>query len=579
MKKSKSLLLLIIFGIFASVGILNAKVTLLPDYIIANPFKDRVNERMSKRYQTLCENYGGVTQAYAQSNGLTCNKVFTPAPNLVCYGDCGCATSYRYSSNNCRADEGRTLAGSTCNGLYNQCNCSTSYYPYTENDSRCSSKKFIGVCKGSNGTRYRACDDPCEGLMEADCVVDGVDLGCAATYGNGCNLCKSCNNNTCDLPENINKPMVATECNGCAKLVPGCSSKCESGCVKCESNCAGYRYDSPSAIPYVNETYECVMCGGSTKYKAKSCLDGYKVDDNTGGCVPMSCDEHLEAKGYWVIDNGNSFLSALNSRPIVIKNDITLNASDAITYIRKNIYDYKQVKKMGFSQCPDTTAKLTVTKVVQFVNASSILEVYPEVSARGIGVSTDTQFYGGISGTTTQLLNVSENATAYLLGAKEYKISTNIGGEGTVSVGPASTLSIANSTLSVTNLKLGIGGCAIQGSYQICGGTSTADISFLSSPAYLPSRCSASGWTNGKTTCKGNIYTNCSVGSTPVDMRYDSDRASICMITANTRVATPTLVSGGTENYAMLSSIPEANRSIYCTRCEAMDGCASLATT
>ena len=574
MKKSKSLLLLIIFGVFASVGILNAKVTLLPDYIIANPFKDRVNERMSKRYQTLCENYGGVTQAYAQSNGLTCNKVFTPAPNLVCYGDCGCATSYRYSSNNCRADEGRTLAGSTCNGLYNQCNCSTSYYPYTENDSRCSSKKFIGVCKGSNGTRYRACDDPCEGLMEADCVVDGVDLGCAATYGNGCDLCKSCNNNTCDLPENINKPMVATECNGCAKLVPGCSSKCESGCVKCESNCAGYRYDSPSAIPYVNETYECVMCGGSTKYKAKSCLDGYKVDDNTGGCVPMSCDEHLRASGYAVVGSASQFRTAVSSgKSIVMQRDLMLNYTGEV---KSSIYDYRRVKELGFSQCEDTTAKLTLGTV--YLGKSGVItEIYPEFSASYIKIVNNVRLLGGMS--ETSVIEMESGSTLSLVGVKNYAVNGQILGSGTIVVGAASTLNISNAYEMIPNLKLQIGGCVIQDNFEVCGSYSEADISFLSSPSYLPSRCLTSGWTNGKTTCKGNIYTNCSVGSTPVDMRYDSDRASICMITANTRVATPTLVSGGTENYAMLSSIPEANRSIYCTRCEAMDGCASLATT
>lgn len=575
MRKSKSLLLLIAFGIFAAAENANAKVTLLPDYIKVNPFKDRVNERTAQKYQTLCENYAGVTQAYAQSHGLVCNKVFSPAPNLTCYSDCGCDISYTYTTANCRADEGRKLGGGSCNGLYKECNCDTTIYTYSANDSRCPSKKFTGVCKGSNGTFYRACDNPCEGLTEANCVVNGVNLGCAETYGNGCNLCKSCNNNTCDLPENANKPLVATECNGCTTLVPGCSSKCESGCGKCEANCSGYRYDSPSAIPYVNETYDCVMCGGSTKYKAKSCVSGYKVDDLTGGCVPMDCDEHLKSEGYAIAENATQFQQAVSSgKPIVIKKSLTASGNYNVT---QNIYDYKQVKTLGFNQCAASSAKLTAG-TLNLNKSSSILEVYPELAATNLNINGNAQFYGGISGTPSAI-TLKSGITASLLGSKTYAAGSKLSGAGTVAVGPASTLNASNTNMSVSKLKLQIGGCAIQNTFEICGGTSEADISFSGSPSYLPSRCSTGSWTNGKTTCKGSISTNCSVGSMPVDMRFDTDRGSACMITANTRVATPMLASGGQESYSLLSGIPEANRKLYCVRCGEMDGCDQQATS
>lgn len=574
MKKSKGWLLLAALSIWAAADTLEAKVTLLPDYIKANPFKDRINERMARKYQTLCENYAGVTQAYAQSHGLVCNKVFSPAPNLTCYSDCGCDSSYTYTAANCRADEGRKLGGGSCNGLYKECNCDTTIYTYTANDSRCASKKFTGVCKGTNGTFYRACDNPCEGLAEANCVVNGVNLGCAETYGNGCNLCKSCNNNTCDLPANANKPLVATECNGCTTLVPGCSAKCESGCGKCEANCSGYRYDSPSAIPYVNETYDCVLCGGSTKYKAKSCVSGYKVDELTGGCVPMSCDEHLVAEGYIVANDATQLLSGSSSnKPIVIAKNMYAPTVSAT----QNIYDYKQVKVLGFSQCPDKTATLAAG-TLSLNRSGAILEVYPQVSiTSNLNINGNAQFYGGISGTPAAI-TLKSGVTASLLGAKVYAAGNSLSGAGTVVVGPASTLNAANTNLSVSKLNLQIGACAIQNSFEICGGTSEADISFTGSPSYLPSRCTTSGWTNGKVTCKGTITTNCSVGSTPVDMRYDTDRGAICMITANTRVATPILASGGQESYSMLSSIPEASRKLYCVRCEEMEGCDQQAT-
>lgn len=568
MKKSMSLIMLAALGLLAAAGVLEAKVTLLPDYIKANPFKDRINERTAQKYQTLCENYAGVTQAYAQSNGLVCNKVFSPAPNLTCYSDCGCSSVYTYTAANCRADEGRKLGGGSCNGLYKECNCDTAIYTYSANDSRCASKNFSGVCKGSNGTFYRACDNPCEGLAEANCVVNGVNLGCAETYGNGCNLCKSCNNNTCDLPENANKPLVATECNGCTTLVPGCSAKCQSGCGKCEANCSGYRYDSPSAISHVNETYDCVMCGGSTKYKAKSCVSGYKVDDLTGGCVPMTCDEHLTAEGYFVAQDSVQLLSnASTNKPIVLARNIYVPSFS----LTQNLYDYKQVKTLGFSQCPNSTALLQVN-TLNLNKSGAILEVYPQIGVvSNLNINCNVQFNGGINGTPA--VTLKSGVTASLLGAKTYAVGSSMSGAGTVVVGPASTLNAANTSLSISKLKLQIGGCAIQNSFEICGGTSEADISFAGGVSYFPSRCATGGWTNGKTTCKGSITTNCSVGSTPVDMRYDTDRGSICMITANTRVAEPILASGAQESYSLLSGIPEASRKLYCTRCGEMDGC------
>ena len=574
MKNCKILFLPLVLGFMAVISAAEAKVTLLPDYLDANPFKDRVNERTAKKYQTLCENYGGVTQVYAQSHGLVCKSVFSPAPNLTCYRDCGCDISYMYTSSNCRADEGRILSGGRCNGLYNQCNCDTTIYTYTENDSRCASKKFIGVCKGSNGTFYRACDDPCEGLTAANCVVNGINLGCAETYGNGCNLCKSCNNNTCDLPENVNKPLIATECNGCTTPVPGCSSKCESGCGKCEANCSGYRYDSPSAILYVNETYSCVLCGGSTKYKAKSCVSGYKVDETTGGCVPMECDEYLTSTGYAVVENQSQFQQAISAnKQIVVKKDMT--ASGTYT-LAQNIYDYSQVNKLGYAQCPKTTAKLTVGSLT-LNKSGAIVEIYPELSATTLNISGNTQLYGGLSGTPSTI-TLGNAKTLSLLGAKMYNVGNKLSGSGTVAVGPASTLNASNTNMSISNLRLQIGACAIQDTFEICGNTSEANISF-SGTSYLPSRCSPSGWTNGKTTCSGSIYTNCSVGSTPVDLRSDSDRNSICMITANTRAAKPILASGGQESYSLLSAIPSTNYRVYCTRCAEMDGCDELATS
>lgn len=574
MKRCNILFLPVILTIAAVVCAAEAKVTLLPDYINANPFKDRINDHTAKKYQTLCENYAGVTQAYAQSNGLVCNDVFSPAPNLVCYRDCGCDISYRYTSANCRSDEGRKLGGGSCNGLYKECNCDTSVYTYTENDSRCASKNFSGICKGSNGTFYRSCDDPCAGLTEANCVVNGVDYGCAATYGNGCDLCESCNINTCNLPENINKPIIATECNGCTTPVPGCSSKCESGCGKCEANCSGYRYDSPSAILYVNETYDCVLCGGSIKYKAKSCITGYKVDDATGGCVPMECDEYLAAEGYAVVENQSQFEQAIAAKKqIVIKKDLTASGTYTST---QNIYDYAKVKTLGYAQCPNSSAKLTVGSLA-LNKSGGILEVYPEMAPTTLNIKGNTQLYGGISGTPTAI-NLDSGVTLSLLGVKTYAAGSKLSGTGTVTVGPASTLNATTTNMSISRLRLQIGACAIQDSFEVCGGTSEADISF-SGTSYLPSRCSTSSWSNGKTTCKGSIYTNCSVGSTPVDLRSDTDRNSICMITNNTRVAKPVLASGGTESYSLISAVPTSEYRVYCARCEAKDGCDELATT
>ncbi len=574
MKRCNILFLPVILTLIAIVCAAEARVTLLPDYINANPFKDRINDYTAKKYQALCENYAGVTQAYAQSNGLVCKDVFSPAPNLVCYRDCGCDTSYRYTSANCRSDEGMKLSGGSCNGLYKQCNCDTSIYTYSENDSLCTSKSFSGICKGSNGTFYRSCEDPCAGLTKADCVVNGVDHGCAETYGNGCAWCKSCNNNTCNLPENINKPMIATECNGCTTPVPGCSSKCESGCGKCEANCSGYRYDSPSAILYVNETYDCVLCGGSTKYKAKSCVSGYKVDDSTGGCVPMECDEYLTADGYAVVENQTQFEQAIAAKKqIVVKKDIT--ASGTYTSAQ-NIYDYAKVRMLGYTQCPSSSARLTVGSLT-LSKSGGIIEVYPEMVPTTLNIKGNTQLYGGISGASTTT-TLGDGVTLSLLGGKTYAAGTKLNGTGTVAVGPASTLKATKTNMSISSLRLQIGACAIQDSFEICGDTSEAAISF-NGTSYLPSRCSVSGWSNGKTTCKGSIYTNCSVGSTPVDMRSDTDRNSICKITKNTRVATPILASGGTESYSLLSSVSADQYRVYCVRCEEKDSCDETATT
>ncbi len=575
MKNCAALGAVVVLSIMVLAGSLDARVTLLPDYINDNPFEDRINERTAQKYQVLCENYAGVTAAYAQSHGLVCKSVFSPMPNLTCYRDCGCDVAYRYSTANCPSQEGKKLAGSTCNGLYNACNCDTTIYKYRENDPSCATKKFSGICKGSNGTFYRSCDDPCDGLTEANCVVDGVDLGCAETYGNGCDLCKSCNNNTCNLPENINKPVIATECNGCDVPVPGCPSKCESGCGQCEANCSGYRFDSPSAIPFVNETYDCVLCGGTTKYKAKSCVSGYKIDPNTGGCTAMTCDEYLAAEGYALVSSKAEFEMAISqNKPIVLRSDI--NASDTYT-LKQNIYDYAKMYELGYTQCPKSSARLTFNSLTTNKSGGTV-EIYPEISFSSLAVAGNTQLYGGTAGSPLSI-SFTNSATLSLLGAETYAGGRRLSGTGSITVGPASLLTLPSSSFSIKGLRLQIGGCAEQGNFLVCGGTSEASITFHNSGASLPTRCETGGWTNGRLTCSGNIYTNCSVGSTPVDLRYDGDRDSICPLMVNTLVALPVQASGAQENYKLLSSLSSGNYNIYCTRCQPIDECDKVATT
>lgn len=568
MKNWKVLLFVLALAGVAAVGSLQAKVTLLPDYIKTNPFKDRINTRSAKKYEVLCANYGAFAKSYVQENGLACNKVFMPSPGLTCYKDCGCDPKFKYNATSCKVADGKELGGSTCNSLYDQCNCNRGVYIYVQNDSRCTGKTLTDSCTGTNGTFYKNCVDPCDGLTAANCVVGGVDMGCAQNYGNGCSLCKTCNANTCDLPANKSKPVIASECNGCSAPVPGCSTKCEpSGCGSCSSNCAGYRYETSGAVLNAATTDKCTLCGGTSRYKALTCVAGYKLDATTGGCVQMDCDEYLTSQGYALVNSAAAFTTAAAaSKPIVLTANVTLGSATTLT---KGVYTYSGLLEKGISNCANTKANLTVNANMT-INGTGPIEIYPNINMAAAALLTTNTSVTAFGGATLGRVDVA-SGDLLLTGAADYKEVSGFSGAGKIVVGEGSHL--LTEKINGPKLSLKTGGCATYSStYKVCGKSdSLIEMLNTSTPQmYAPTTCSLSGVTKGNIKCTGDVYVSCSVGSVPMDLRVESPL--VCPLSS--LVADPALASK--ETYYPITVMTPLR--IYCARCEDIDGCDDVAT-
>lgn len=312
----------------------SAKVWLLPDYQQKQFYSNRANSPGSNQNSPNdgstgsvdCSKYGMVSASQLDA-GMVCQNS-ARIKDTICYGNCSCPSEYQYTSSNCPASEGKTLAGRACNGEYTECKCDSGKYPYSS--ANCNNNLEGDRCY--DGTdHYALCTNPCDnpdavdtGSCQYGCEtpVNGCSTKCLKCSENSCNnadisslpdvsecgykckttavgcstKCQECYHDSCDWPENqnlVNKGDCDYGCAGNA-TVNGCPSKCARGCQTCVPCGEGYVASCPANMLC---SEPCSDCDGAAKVKPIGCAIGYG-DYNTYWCGMAPATTDCAALGY-----------------------------------------------------------------------------------------------------------------------------------------------------------------------------------------------------------------------------------------------------------------------------------------
>ncbi|MDR1694119.1 MAG: hypothetical protein LBR70_02880 [Lactobacillaceae bacterium] len=264
---------------------------------------------------------------------------------------CVCDTDkYKWDAANCTNNQ--TLSGKICEGKYDTCKCDAKYR-YTSVTCPSPKERKGATCReqGDSENRYDECVCPSTYDKACPAPQTGVGTACDGKY------------QSCACP---------AAWGTCSQMGPGVgSTKCESNSVTYYSTCC----TCDSYEQYLSDAnatkYENCQCN-DTYRRASECAAGWKVNQSTGRCVPMTCGESIDA--LFAADTAKKFNAygvykgaALSAKTTLIIGDDVTNGNTS-HFINKTVTSGVNFAKQLSASIPMENAvktKCTVTPTVK----------------------------------------------------------------------------------------------------------------------------------------------------------------------------------------------------------------------